>query len=371
MQNKASVRVVKFADDKLKQALDRFVMQQPEGSIYHLSSWLDACERAYQHKVYRILVEEQQQLVGYLPLTIIQPPLGKARLVATAFADYCPPLTTNSDVANLLQAALQSLIAELGLQHVELRYCAEQPLSEESLAMQLPAPQAECDSAMLSAAKVRMVVSLPEDANKLLASYKPKLRSQIKKAAKNGLVFQRATDIPALRDFYQIYCINMRRLGSPAHSLAWFAQLVSGVSGELQYFIARVYAGEQIVGAAMVLYCQHRAWIPWASTLAQFNHLAPNMLMYWEIQAFLADHGVTAFDMGRSTLGEGTFRFKQQWGAQPFLLQWRRLGLDGTTQPLGTSNKSLLRQLVETVWQKLPLSVATFVGSRIRGYIPL
>lgn len=372
MKNNFSVRVVSEADKALKQALDNFVLQHPLGSLYHLNCWLDACERAYNHKVYRVIVEEQQQLVGYLPLTVIQPPLAKAKVVAVAFADYCAPLTSTPDVANAIEQALKTLMTELGVQQVEIRSSAQQPLEDESLVTQDAVIPSDGTAAALNTAKVRMIVTLPADANTLLASYKPKLRSQIKKAAKNGLVFQRATEHGALKDFYRIYATNMHRLGSPAHSLGWFEQLVSRVHGEQQFFVALVYCGEQAVGAALIFYFQHRAWIPWASTLAQFNHLAPNMLMYWEIQAYLADHGVTEFDMGRSSLGEGTFRFKQQWGARPYLLDWQCYELSGQRQTKNHAlSKNKLRQLAETVWQKMPLSVATFLGSRIRGYIPL
>lgn len=372
MKNNFSVRVVSEADKELKQALDNFVLQHPLGSLYHLNCWLDACESAYNHKVYRVIVEEQQRLVGYLPLTVIRPPFAKAKVVAVAFADYCAPLSLMPEVTNAIEQALKTLMAELGVQQVEIRTSAQQPFEDEPLAVPDTLTPSASAAVALSTAKVRMIVTLPTDANTLLASYKPKLRSQIKKAAKNGLVFQRATELSALKDFYQIYCTNMHRLGSPAHSLPWFEQLVSRINGEQQFFVALIYCGEQAVGAALVFYFQHRAWIPWASTLAQFNHLAPNMLMYWEIQAYLADHGVTEFDMGRSSLGEGTFRFKQQWGARPYLLDWQCHKLYGQCQPTSnTASDNKLRQLAETIWQRLPLGVATFLGSRIRGYIPL
>ena len=46
------------------------------------------------------------------------------------------------------------------------------------------------------------------------------------------------------------------------------------------------------------------------------------MLLYWTFLAFAADNGYGQFDFGRSTPGEGTYRFKSQWGAEPHQLYW-------------------------------------------------
>ncbi|MDP5130693.1 MAG: GNAT family N-acetyltransferase, partial [Paraglaciecola sp.] len=222
----------------------------------------------------------------------------------------------------------------------------------------------------VNAAKVRMVVSLPADADILLASYKPKLRSQIKKAEKNGLTASCTNEFSALQQFYDVYSKNMHRLGSPVHRFQWFEQLWQALHQSERLFITLVYYSNKVVAAGLVLRCGHKACIPWASTLAEFNHLAPNMLLYWQIQAELANRGVSEFDMGRSTVGEGTYRFKAQWGAEPELLYW----FHGSTNALAlinTSKQSKIRPIVEKVWQKLPLPIATRLGAYFRKYITL
>jgi len=136
--------------------------------------------------------------------------------------------------------------------------------------------------------------------------------------------------------------------------------------------MALVYLEQQVVGAAIILRCGEQAVIPWASTLAEYNSLAPNMLLYWSVQAWLCQNGVRVFDFGRSTYGEGTYRFKKQWGAVPSLLLWQRYDKTGQLiQPAPAATDSKLRQVAEQIWRTLPEPLMTTLGSALRRYITL
>jgi hypothetical protein len=118
---------------------------------------------------------------------------------------------------------------------------------------------------------------------------------------------------------------------------------------------------------------RHTVSIPWASSLRRFNRLNPNMLLYWNFLAFAADNGFTRFDFGRSTPGEGTWRFKQQWGARPEPLIWQNLTPDGRllAAPTGESGTSGHRRKIEAVWRRLPLALTNAVGPMVRRHVSL
>ena len=42
----------------------------------------------------------------------------------------------------------------------------------------------------------------------------------------------------------------------------------------------------------------------------------PESPLYWDAIEFAAEQGCAVLDLGRSTPGEGTFKFKEQWGAR-------------------------------------------------------
>ncbi|QNA98075.1 GNAT family N-acetyltransferase [Massilia sp. Se16.2.3] len=303
------------------------------------------------------------EIVGMLPLCSIARPFGKARWVSLPFCDLGGPLAVDAEVAEALAARARLGLKEAGAAGLALR-CS------------LPAGS---DEAGLEGRKVRMLLGLPDSAAALMQSYPPKLRSQVRKAEKNGLTSEVADGAAAVADFYDVYSRNMRRLGSPPHSRAWFDAIYRHYSAAGDMFIVIVRHEGKAVGAGWVLTCGDKAVIPWASTLADYNPLAPNMLLYWAIQSRLCEIGVRQFDFGRSTFGEGTYKFKKQWGAVPAALDWREWDAQGVAHPAppitapGAKGGAVsnLRPLVESTWQKLPLAVTNSLGPRLRRYITL
>ncbi len=364
-----SVKADTDINSTLVRQLDAYVLSHPLGSIYHLSAWRVAIESVYGHKSLVLVATINGNLVGMLPLSVMTLPILGKRLVAMPFADYCEVLTDSDEISEQLLKFACSLTSDKKIKDLEIRQRrfneAQRTLCATGLFQ--PATTGGCQQL-----KVCMQVRLPASSEQLLASYKPKLRSQIKKAEKNGLTAELSTSDSSLKSFYVIYSENMHRLGSPVHSFKWFQKLLNALPENVHYRLALVSLNDKVIGAGLVFFFGKQAWIPWASTLASYNHLAPNMLLYWHVQAFLADGGIANFDMGRSTLGEGTYRFKLQWGAEPIALNWRRfVGKEEQAVSLKPKKNARLRAIVETVWRSLPLSTATWLGAKLRGYISL
>jgi FemAB-related protein (PEP-CTERM system-associated) len=338
--------------------LDRFVQNHPEGSAYHLSAWCRAVSEAYGYRSQVLVARRGGQLAGMLPLCVISRPFGSARWVSLPFCDLGGPLAIDPALAASLAARARDDLGARQLAGLELRCSGT--------------PDAAADPAALAGRKVRMLLDLPASADELMKSYPPKLRSQVRKAAKNGLAAEVAATPAAVGEFYDVYARNMRRLGSPPHSRAWF-DAIQRHYGEENLFFVLIRHEDKVIGAGCVLVCGDRAVIPWASTLAEYNRLAPNMQLYDTILATVCGRGVRRFDFGRSTFGEGTYKFKEQWGAQPCPLAWQEWKA-GASQPHVETAKAgpgRLRPLVEQVWQQLPLVLTNSLGPRLRRYITL
>ncbi len=56
--------------------------------------------------------------------------------------------------------------------------------------------------------------------------------------------------------------------------------------------------------------------------LREFRSLNTNMLLYWQMIRLACSLNLDIFDMGRSSKGAPTFRFKQQWGPEMTPLSW-------------------------------------------------
>ena len=341
----------------LQLELDNLVRSLPRQSPYLLSSWRRAVQAAYGYSSAVLIWREQGQLLGFLAYCIVKDPFGRSQAVALPYCDIGGPVAAEPGIAQALQEFFANTV------------CREQARGGE---VRLQDGAEVSDEQQLVGRKVNMLLALPDSEEALLAAYPPKLRSQIKKAGKNGLRAEVQTDASGLDDFYLVYSRNMHRLGSPAHSKAWFGSVLSEYQQQGEAILALVYLEQQVVGAAIVLRCGDQAVIPWASTLAEFNSLAPNMLLYWSVQAWLCQNGVRVFDFGRSTYGEGTYKFKKQWGAVPGLLLWQRYDQHGQQiAPLAAASNGKLRDMAEKVWRILPEPLMTALGSGLRRYITL
>jgi len=336
---------------------DAYVASACQALPYHHRAWLSAVVSAYRHRAWIVSAHQDDRLCGVLPLVEVKRPIGAPELVSLPFCDLAGPLADTDAIALMLVEGAKQLARASGAGLLELRHGGE-PLSEEEVAAAGPV-------------KVRMVMALPENSEALFRSFRPKLRSQIRKAGKNGLRAEIRTDPQAVHVFYEVFAANMRRLGSPVHARDWFEALQEGYGDQM--LVGLVYQDTLPVGAGIVLVSGQRACIPWASTLAEFNHLAPNMLLYWTLLSHVCDQGCREFDFGRSTLGEGTYRFKKQWGARPWRLIWEdpETGVRRLDKSAGITSRRGLRPLLEGIWRRLPLALVNRVGPMFRRYITL
>ncbi|TYK65765.1 FemAB family XrtA/PEP-CTERM system-associated protein [Colwellia echini] len=337
-------------------AWDAYVKQHPSASPYHRIAWMKAISNAYKHQCfYWIAKQSDGTVVGVLPAVLIAPPFSKGSLCALPFCDVGGILANNEEVSDaLLNQALQFC----KVKNI-LAFDNRSSIKSETL----------FDVENSATTKVRMLMDLPEDSDALFSGFKSKLRSQIRKSEKNGLIANTGNSSQFVSEFYQVFTRNMRDLGSPVHSKKWFEEIATSYGEDA--IIATVYSENQVVGAGIVLFNGRKACIPWASTNADFNRLAPNMLLYWTLLKYVNDRGCEEFDFGRSTVGEGTFKFKSQWGASPELLNWQKYNNTGQLILESTGDISNLRALVERVWRKLPVNISEYIGPKVRKYISL
>ncbi|MBK1885931.1 FemAB family XrtA/PEP-CTERM system-associated protein [Marinobacter sp. DY40_1A1] len=351
---------------------NQYVAGHAAATPYHRSAWLQATEQAYGHTGWVISAHQNETLCGILPLVEVKPPIGTSSLVTLPFCDLGGALADNADIRQRLISEAKTLTKTNRIKILEIREGGvAHSIDKDASGDQ----NKQSASALPGNTKVRMLCDLPENSEALFKSYKPKLRSQIRKAEKNGLRAELRTEADAVDLFYEVFAQNMRRLGSPVHSLRWFQELKAAYGEHM--LIGIVFQADKPVGAGIVLLGGKEACIPWASTLEEFNRLAPNMLLYWTLLSHVCDLGYTRFDFGRSTLDEGTYRFKKQWGAQPYELIWSEYPAGKLNLPRADSNSSgasvasRLRPLIENIWRRLPLSFANWLGPKLRRYITL
>ena len=400
-----------------KDTWDSYVQNHPHGTLYHLFGWKNVIERTYGHKTYYLMASnsgvlgatDNRQLatgtarsaVGILPLVHLKHFLFGNSLVSMPFFDTGGILANNEETEKTLLLEAVKLGQDLKVSTIELRHTeplawligSPQPIADSRKPNEMSAsfPQKHfeifqfhletekikesnqsCSSCLkiqtaTSSHKVRMLLELPDSSDALMRSFKSKLRSQIRKPIKEGLnAMMGGADL--LNDFYHVFCLNMRDLGSPVHS----KKLIQNVLAEFpeKAKIVIVYKEKEPVACSVVIGFKEILENPWASALRNYSRLSPNMLLYWTMLEYACDNGYSYFDFGRSTPDEGTYKFKEQWGSKPTPLHWHYVSLDGGQIETAGSEKSKFDKAIH-YWQKLPVPVTKVLGPMIRKHIPL
>ena len=204
--------------------------------------------------------------------------------------------------------------------------------------------------------KVSYFLQLVDSPEKQFSGLSSKLRSQIRKATKNGLLVEQSS----LEDFYPIYINNMHRLGSPHLSKTFFRNLIENYThGEVLVFSVKY--GEKHIGSSILLIFKDFSEVTWAATYQDFNHLAPNMILYWKMIDYCISQEMKTFSFGRASKDTGSLRFKKQWGGEEIQLFWNY----SFPQVTRIENAKFLT----SIWKYLPRFIIKIFGPIITKYV--
>ncbi len=331
-------------------AWDRFVDAHPDATGYHLWAWRGVFERAFGHRTSYLVAERDGATTGVLPLVQFRSPLFGRFLVSLPFVNYGGVLAIDDASAHALVARAASIAGELKARHVELRHRARR---FEGLAAKEH--------------KVSMLLPLAASTEAMWEGLDRKVRNQVRKAEKSGLTAE-SGGIERLDDFYAVYARNMRDLGTPVYAKQFFAEVMRTFPDRTQVIVSRLAATGQVVASGLTWKWRDTVEVPWASSLREFNQMAPNNQLYWTIIDRAIAAGASVLDFGRSTPNEGTFHFKRQWGAEPLPLCWEYDLLGGTLPDQSPKNPKF--RLAIDMWKRLPLPIANAIGPHIVRSIP-
>jgi FemAB-related protein (PEP-CTERM system-associated) len=213
--------------------------------------------------------------------------------------------------------------------------------------------------------KIAVVLDLPPgDPERLWRLLDAKVRSQVRRPIKEGMTVRFGLD--QVNPFFAVFSRHMRDLGTPTQPRRFFECIAETFPGDVWFGCA--YLGSRPVAGGCGLRWDGEFEMTWASALAQYNRLAPNMLLYWAFMERAAREGLHLFNFGRCTPGSGTHRFKRQWGSRDVVLWWYQVAR-GTRAATPSPHDGAFA-LGPLVWKRLPLAVATALGPRIVRYIP-
>ncbi|MBP1747629.1 MAG: uncharacterized protein H6Q52_168 [Deltaproteobacteria bacterium] len=338
-------------DPGYRDAWDDFVMKNDSASCYHLIGWKEIIEKSFGHRTWYLLSRDNAGSInGILPLVHLKSILFGSFGISMPFFNYGGICAKDDEARGNLIREAAIVAGAAGMKHIELRHC-------DNILPQMP----------VKTSKVTMHLQLPARYEELKASFGTKLRSQIKRAAKEGM-YARFGGLDELNSFYDVFSRNMRDLGTPVYARKFFQNILTTFPDTAR--ICTVYTKEGIPAASgFLISFKDAIEIPWASSLRSLNRFGPNMFLYSTVLEFACREGYRKFDFGRSTPGEGTYKFKEQWGAKPYQLYWHYWMENGEPIPeINPHNPKY--SLAIKIWQHLPLQLTKLAGPCVVKNLP-
>lgn len=328
---------------------NEFVRSRPDATGYHLWEWRNVFERAFGHRCHYLAARDHTRIVGVLPLVEVRSQIFGRALSSLPYVNYGGVIAANDDAKHALIREAGRLAEARSSSYVVLRH-------RRRMCPDLPA----------RTHKVTMLLPLAANRDAMWNALDRKVRNQIRKAEKSNLTTESGGEA-LLADFYTVFARNMRDLGTPVYSRSLFAAILSTFPRDARVHLVRLN-GRPIAGAFSYAFGDVIE-VPSASSLREHRALCLNHLLYWSIITSAIDEGRKVFDFGRSSPNDGTYHFKEQWGAVPEQLWWEyRLTADATI-PADDRQSPKFHALIEA-WKRLPVAVATLLGPRIARSVP-
>ncbi len=332
-----------------KSEWDGYVAAHPRATQYHDFEWMEILAGALRHRFVPLLAKSGSDVVGVFPLILVRTRLFGCYFVSLPIANYSGVLADDVETERLLWEEAGVLAGRAGASHVEARHLAPHPFVEHS-----------------KQHKATMILDLAPSVEAQWKALDAKVRNQTRKSEKSGLT-ARVAAAEGLEAFYSVLSVCKRDLGAPVWSRELFDRVFRAYPNSAR--IVLVEDGDTTVAAGVALRHRDVVEVPWAGSLREHWAKSPNNKLYWELIQYAIKSGARRFDFGRSTPGDGPYRFKEQWGSRPIPLYWEYWLPSGDSLP-DFSPTNWKFQFASTVWKHLPVSTTRWLGPALARGLP-
>jgi serine/alanine adding enzyme len=345
---------IRMYEARQREQWDALVEASSDATLGHLWQWREVIGTAYGFDSFYLVAEEPEgEPVAALPFIRIRSALFGSELTSMPYIDYgavCHRDSLSEDQRERCDRELYNYALQLGkalrVKRIQVR------------SLRLADPRFA-----ISTEKITQHLALASSAGEQLKRLPAERRNRVRRAERLGVSTEfLAPDAPgAFEEFCEIYCTNMRDLGSPTHSREYFRQLARHFGDRLALIAVR-HQGVMIASAISFDF-RGILSIPWSGALLAARPVYGSNTLYWSVIRLAIERGCHMFDFGRSSVGSGIFEFKRQWGPDPQQSYWSTFFFRADAK---SPRQRREMQLATNVWRHMPLAVARAVGPSLR-----
>ena len=181
-------------------------------------------------------------------------------------------------------------------------------------------------------------------------------RTRVRRAGKAGLCVSEEAGAAAVATFASVLKTTLARHGAPMPPRRLVDALVDALGGRL--LVVRAQPSGEARASLLWFRDGPLAWTPWYGSI--FGADSPGNLLLWAAIRQATTDGADIFDFGRSSVGDGAYRFKRNFGAVPTAVLW-----------LSDKQADLHARyaMAQRLWRRCPDYVTDRLGPRLCRYL--
>jgi CelD/BcsL family acetyltransferase involved in cellulose biosynthesis len=291
-------------------AWSSFIESCPSASIFHHPAWLRLLRDQYGYELTAICIRDQRgEIAAGLPLARIRSALTGRRLVALPFSDVCGPLIGTGDPDTKAAQLAEAVEDEQRRTRTDLEIRDHLALAGGSIGDRF----------------YHHTLELAPDFQTVEAGFEKQVKRGIRKAVRERVDTERATDRAALDDFFRLHVRTRRHQGVPTQPRTFIRRFERLFDEDLGFVLTARWQGQPIAAAIFLTYNGTLIYKYGASD-RRFLAKRPNNLLFAEAIRWGSANGMRVLDFGRTDPdNEGLRSFKQSWGADERSLVYTRL----------------------------------------------
>lgn len=245
MESETSMQVI-VAEENQRGLWDAFVAQNQASVNYHRWRWRAVIEKAFGWRPYYLMAIENGGVSGVLPLFWQSSRLFGKILCSIPFFSQAGVLS-ESDVARdaLISEGLR-MARDFNADYLELRHRGRT----------VPQLDARTNKFMLAR-------DVYPDAEQVMQRLSTKMRTNVRRALKTELEVEFG-GAEMLDDFYRIFSLRMRELGTPVYSSHFFRLILENFPGET--FVCRILNRKTTISAALLTGYRNVMEVNWSAS---------------------------------------------------------------------------------------------------------
>lgn len=309
---------------------EEFIARHDRAGVFHSTKWLEAVRLTYGYTpIVYTTSPPSSPLSNGIVLCEIRSWLTGSRMVSVPFSDHCEPLLDQLSSGIELANELNNAVASGKWRYVELR----------------PTTGVLLDGAVrLPSFFFHLLDLRPSTEQILQRTHKTAIQQPIRRAEREGLVYESGNSERLLNAFYRLTIQTRRKHQLPPQPIQWFRNLSACMGNQLQFRVA--FKDEKEIASIMTLQHKDVVVYKYGCSDVAFQNLGGTPFLLWRtiVEAKMA--GLTCMDFGRSDSDNpGLIAFKDRWGATSSTLSYLRWSRKQLSEDTPNHTRAMMKQL--------------------------